>query len=202
MKKLLITTLLILSFGAAAPAMAAGDVSAGKGKSATCAACHGADGNSPMASFPKIAGQGEAYLLKQMKEFKSGARKNAMMAPMVAALSEQDMADLAAYFASNTSSAAAASEELVELGQKIYRGGNKESGVPACMACHGPTGTGVPAAGWPALSGQFAGYIEAQLNLFATGERNNDANDMMRDIAARLTSDEIKAVSSYASGLH
>ncbi|WP_293752296.1 c-type cytochrome [uncultured Paraglaciecola sp.] len=202
MKKLLITTLALLTVGAMTPSMAAGDASAGKGKAAVCAACHGMDGNSPSDMFPKLAGQGEAYLVKQLKEFKSGVRSNAVMAPMVAALSEQDMADLAAYYAGQNTAPAATSEDLVAAGQAVYRAGNKESGVPACMACHGPTGAGVPSAKWPALSGQHAIYIEAQLNLFATGSRSNDSNSMMRDIAAKMTADEIKAVSSYVAGLH
>ena len=202
MKKLFMATMVCLSMVTATSAMAAGDVSAGKGKAAVCAACHGADGNSPSNMFPKLAGQGEAYLVKQLQEFKSGDRNNAVMAPMVAALTEQDMADLAAYYASNKVTPGAVPEELVEAGQQIFRAGNKESGVPACMACHGPTGTGVPAAKWPALSGQHSAYIEAQLNAFATGTRSNDANSMMRDIAGKMTADEIKAVSAYVAGLH
>ena len=202
MNKVLITMALCLSFGLISPIMAAGNAEAGKGKAAVCAACHGADGNSPMDMFPKIAGQGEAYLVKQMADFKSGERNNAVMAPMVATLSDEDMADLAAYFASKTISPAATSEDLVAAGEQLYRGGNKQSAVPACMACHGPTGAGVPAAGWPALSGQYSVYIETQLNAFADGSRDNDANSMMRDIAARMTADEIKAVSSYVAGLH
>lgn len=202
MKKLLITTLALLTIGVASATMAAGDASAGKGKSAVCAACHGADGNSPSDMFPKLAGQGEAYLVKQLNEFKSGVRNNAVMAPMVAALTEQDIADLAAYYSKNTIAPAATSEDLVEAGQTVYRAGNKESGLPACMACHGPTGTGVPSAKWPALSGQYAAYIEAQLKAFADGTRSNDPNSMMRDIAAKMTADEMKAVSSYVAGLH
>lgn len=202
MKKLLITTLAFLTFGAVAPSMAAGDASAGKGKAGLCAACHGADGNSPSDMFPKLAGQGEAYLVKQLQEFKSGVRNNAVMAPMVAALTEQDMADLAAYYSGNSTSPAATSEDLLAAGQAVYRAGNKESGVPACMACHGPAGAGVPSAKWPALSGQYAAYVEAQLKSFATGGRSNDANSMMRDIAGKMTADEMKAVASYVAGLH
>jgi len=202
MKKLLMTTLAFLALGAVAPSMAAGDASAGKGKAAVCAACHGMDGNSPSDMFPKLAGQGEAYLVKQLIEFKSGVRNNAVMAPMVATLTEQDMADLSAYYAGQNTAPAATSEDLVKAGQAVYRAGNKESGVPACMACHGPTGSGVPSAKWPALSGQHAAYIEAQLKLFAAGTRSNDPNSMMRDIAGKMTADEIKAVSSYIAGLH
>ncbi len=202
MKKIIIVTISYLALFSATTVMAAGNVSAGKSKAAVCAACHGADGNSPSNMFPKLAGQGEAYLVKQLQDFKNETRKNAVMAPMVAALSEQDMADLAAFYASNKVTEGGTAEELVEAGQAIYRGGNKESGVPACMACHGPTGAGMPAAKWPALSGQHATYLEAQLNAFANGTRSNDLNSMMRDIASKMTADEIKAVSAYASGLH
>jgi cytochrome c553 len=182
-------------------AQAEGNAAAGKSKAAVCAACHGADGNSPSDAFPKLAGQGEAYLLKQLMNFKSGERENAMMAPMVSPLSEQDMADLAAYFSGQKIVPGATPEEFVELGRKVYRGGNKESGVPACMACHGPNGSGMPAAKWPALSGQYSAYVEAQLKMFASGERNNDPSGMMRDIASRMTAAEIKAVAAYVSGL-
>jgi cytochrome c553 len=202
MKKIIMASAVYLALVSAMPVIAAGDASAGKGKAAVCAACHGADGNSPSNMFPKLAGQGEAYLIKQMSDFKDETRKNAIMAPMVAALSEQDMADLAAYYAGNKSTEGGTAEELLEAGQAVYRGGNKETGLPACMACHGPTGAGMPAAKWPALSGQHAAYIEAQLNAFANGTRSNDTNNMMRDIAAKMTADEIKAVSAYASGLH
>ncbi len=178
-----------------------GDASAGKAKSAVCAACHGADGNSATDAFPKLAGQHATYMTKQLVEFKSGVRANAVMAPMVAALSEQDMADISAYFASQKVTPGAVSEDLVELGKQIYRGGNKASKVPACMACHGPNGSGMPAAGWPALSGQYPAYLVLQLKAFAAGERSNDANSMMRDIAARMTEEEMAAAAAYASGL-
>jgi len=202
MKKLLMTALMSLALGLSVPAMAAGNASAGKSKSAVCAACHGVDGNSPSDMFPKLAGQGEAYLIKQLHEFKSGVRKNAVMAPMVAALTEQDMADLAAYFSANKTTPGAVSEELVEAGRNLFRAGNKESGVPACMACHGPTGAGVPAAKWPALSGQHSAYVEAQLKSFAAGTRSNDPNSMMRDIAGKMKEKEMKAVAAYIAGLH
>ena len=202
MKKVLKAVIWVLALGAMSSVMAEGDVAAGKDKSAICAACHGADGNSPSDMFPKLAGQGEAYLVKQLADFQSGARENAVMAPMVANLSEQDIEDLAAYYAYNKTTPGAASEDLFEAGQTVYRAGNKETAVPACMACHGPTGAGVPAAKWPALSGQYSAYIEAQLNAFANGTRSNDPNEMMRDIAAKMTAEEIKAVSNYVAGLH
>lgn len=202
MKKLLIATVMYLVLGSVAPAMAAGDASAGKAKAVACAACHGVDGNSPSDMFPKLAGQGEAYLVKQIADFKTGARNNAVMAPMVANLSDQDIADLAAYYAANKIQPGAVSEDLLNAGKTMYRAGNKETAVPACMACHGPNGAGVPAAKWPALSGQYSSYIEAQLKAFADGSRENDPNEMMRDIAAKMTADEMKAVSAYVSGLH
>lgn len=201
MNKLFIGLMFTVVLGFNQLAVAAGDANAGKSKAAACTACHGADGNSPSDAYPKLAGQGEAYLLKQLMNFKSGERENAFMAPMVAPLSEQDMADLAAYFASQKTLPGATPEEFIELGQSVYRGGNKESGVPACMACHGPNGSGMPAAKWPALSGQYSAYVEAQLNAFASGMRSNDPSGMMRDIASRMSKEEIKAVSAYVSGL-
>lgn len=181
---------------------AAGDVTAGKEKSAVCAACHAADGNSPSPDFPKLAGQHASYIVKQLAEFKSGKRENAIMYPIAQALSEQDMLDLAAYFASQEIAPGAVSDEYLEAGRKLYRGGNAESGVPACMACHGPNGKGIPSAKWPMLSSQYSKYIEGQLHKFASGERANDPNGMMRDIAKKMTDEEIKAVSAYVSGLH
>ncbi|MFW5450551.1 MAG: c-type cytochrome [Methylophagaceae bacterium] len=195
-------TVACVSLVSVMPTMAAGDVSAGKAKAAVCAACHGADGNSPSNMFPKLAGQGEAYLVKQIADFKNGLRENAVMAPMVAALTEQDIADLSAYYASNKVTPGAVSEDLLNAGKTLYRAGNKESGVPACMACHGPTGVGVAAAKWPALTGQHSIYIEAQLKAFSSGVRSNDPNSMMRDIASKMTEEEMKAVAAYASGLH
>ena len=190
-----------MAMSATSAVMAAGDVSAGKNKAAVCAACHGTDGNSLSDAFPKLAGQHEGYIVKQLMEFKSGARQNALMAPMVANLSKQDMADLGAYYASQKTAPGAVTEDLLAAGEQVYRGGNKETGVPACMACHGPNGNGIPAANWPKLSAQYSSYIETQLHAFAKGERNNDSNGMMRDIASKMSEDEIKAVSAYVFGL-
>jgi len=202
MKNLLIS--LILSAGLVTVAHA-GDVEAGKAKSATCAACHGADGNSMAPTFPKIAGQGERYLIKQIKDIRDGNRTSgqvASMKPFVTGLSDEDIADLAAYFAAQTPTTGGADEALVELGESIYRGGIASKNVPACLACHGPAGKGVEAAGFPMLAGQHAAYTEAQLTHFSNGERTNDGDSkMMRDIAYRLHEKEIKAVSSYIQGL-
>jgi cytochrome c553 len=187
---------------AAGAAQAAGDAAAGKTKAATCAACHGADGNSANPEWPKLAGQHQDYLLKQLKEFKSGERQNALMAGQVAALNEQDMADLAAYFASLEGSIGEADSAQVELGQSLYRAGNSRSGVAACAACHSPTGAGNPQAKFPRLSGQHATYTAIQLKAFRSGERANDAGQMMRNIAAKMTDAEIAAVAQYVQGLH
>ncbi|HHJ13748.1 MAG TPA: cytochrome c4 [Gammaproteobacteria bacterium] len=186
-----------------ASALAAGDAAAGQAKAAACAGCHGADGNSVNPIWPKLAGQHAKYIEKQLKDFKAGeTRKDATMAGMVAALGEQDMADIAAYFSGQKRTPGSADESQVELGEKIYRGGNPTTGVAACIGCHSPTGSGNPAANFPSISGQHAAYVEKQLKDFASGARKNDAGKMMRNIAARMTEEEIKAVASYVQGLH
>tara|TARA_B100000795_G_scaffold187120_1_gene142272 strand:- start:97 stop:702 length:606 start_codon:yes stop_codon:yes gene_type:complete len=201
MKKWLLA--MVMSFAVVTlPSLAVGDIAAGKVISAQCAACHGTDGNSSETSFPKLAGQGEGYLYKQLLNFASGTRESLIMGPMIADISADGLADLSAYYASMKSTAGLVSEGLMEQGQKLYRAGNKKTGVPACMSCHGPRGAGIPAAKWPALSGQHARYVEMQLDAFSQGDRNNDPNDMMRDISSRLSADEKKAVSAYISGLH
>jgi cytochrome c553 len=181
---------------------AAGDVEAGKTKSAMCAACHGTDGNSAAPNFPKLAGQHAGYTAKQLKEFKSGERQDATMNGMAAALSEQDMADLGAFYAAQTGSVGQAAEDKVAMGQTLYRAGNAASGVSACAACHGPTGNGNPMARFPSLSGQHADYTALQLKNFRAGARANDAGSMMRTIAKKMTDAEIEAVSQYIQGLH
>ena len=202
MSKWLVFTAVFSLISSVSPVWAGGDATAGKEKSAACAGCHGMDGNSANPEWPKLAGQGDHYLSKQLQDFKGGVRKNATMAPMVAALGEQDMADLSAFYSSQAVQAGSADEKLVELGQKIYRGGNPASGVSACIGCHGPSGAGNPAASFPSLSGQHAKYVENQLNTFKSGERSNDAGKMMRTIASKMTEQEIKAVASYVQGLH
>jgi cytochrome c553 len=201
MKKLVVIAATCALFGSATAALAAGDAAAGKAKSATCAACHNADGNSANPQYPKLAGQGEGYLLKQLQDYKSGARVNAIMAGMVAPLSPQDMEDLSAYYASQQIARGAADPALAPVGEAIFRGGNLNSGVSACMACHGPNGAGIPAAKFPAIAAQHAEYTELQLKAFRAMERANDAGQMMRSIASKMTDPEIKAVSSYIQGL-
>jgi len=202
MKKGLLTFIAISFAVVALPSMAAGDIAAGKVKSMECAACHGVDGNSTEPSFPKLAGQAESYLYKQLMDFTSGARESLIMGPLISGITPEDLADISAYYASMTVKPGAVSTTYLSQGQKLYRGGNKETGVPACMACHGPNGAGMPAAKWPALSGQHAQYTETQLEAYASGERSNDPNKMMRDIAARLSAEERQAVSAYIAGLH
>lgn len=167
-----------------------------------CAACHNADGNSAAPANPKLASQHPEYLTKQLTNFKSGERKSAIMSGMVAALTPEDMKNLGAYFAEKKSSpGAAANKELVAAGQKLFKGGNQSSGVPACAACHGPNGSGIPVQ-FPRLAGQHAEYTLSQLKLFRSGERANDAAKMMRVIAQKMTDQEMQAVSEYIAGLN
>lgn len=184
-------------------AQAGGDANAGKTKSAPCAACHGADGNSANPAFPSLAGQHAGYIAKQLADFKAGEnRVDATMSAMAMPLSPEDMADLGAYYAAQTPKGGQASPESVTSGEQMYRGGNAKSGVAACMSCHGPSGAGNLAAKFPALSGQHAAYTAKALGDFKMGARSNDAGQMMRTIAAKMTEKEIKAVAEYISGLH
>ena len=200
MKQLLITS--IASLALLGAAHAAGDATAGKTKSAMCAACHGADGNSPAPNFPKLAGQHPDSITKQLMAFKGGERTDATMNAMAAALSEQDMADIAAFYATQTGTAGKAAADKVELGETLYRAGNMASGVAACAACHGPTGSGNPMANFPSLNGQHADYTVAQLKNFRSGARANDAGSMMRGVAGKMTDAEIEAVAQYIQGLN
>lgn len=202
MNKLFAIIATIAAFSLATSVQAAGDASAGKQKSAACAACHGADGNSPTDGFPKLAGQHESYLLKQLMDYKAGTRQNAIMGGQVAALTEQDMADLAAYFAGQTRTPGAANDKLLYTGTDLYRGGYPANKISACIGCHGPAGKGNPAARFPSLSGQHAAYIAVQLKAFRDGSRSNDAGKMMQNIAAHMSDAQIDAVSSVSSGLH
>lgn len=181
-----------------------GDIAAGKEKSALCSACHGMDGNGieALPSQPRLAGQHAEYTEKQLRDFKSEARKNAIMAPMVAALNDEDISNIAAYYASLKGTTGTASPEHVETGERLYRAGDASTGLAACMACHGPSGRGNPAAKYPSISGQIAEYTAIQLKAFKSETRANDANNVMRSIAAKMTNDEIDAVADYIEGLH
>lgn len=181
---------------------AAGDAAKGSEIAATvCVACHGADGNSVITMNPNLAGQHPEYLAKQLKEFKSGVRSNAVMGGMVASLSDEDMVNLAAYFSEQSAAGAAAvSNGAGSLGEKIYRGGLLTKAVPACASCHSPNGAGIPAQ-FPRLAGQHAEYTANQLKAFRTGERANDTASMMRMIAGKLSDQEIAAVADYIQGL-
>ena len=203
MKNYLLITMSFLLSMTFTQSWAAGDAEAGKTKSAPCAACHGVDGNSVNPEWPKLAGQHEGYLVQQLLYFSDGERDNATMKGMVANLTDQDREDLAAYYASQTVSYGAADPELVELGERIYRGGNSESGVAPCMGCHGPAGAGNPPANYPALRGQHARYVENQMHGFSEGNRiNENSIKMMQITASRMTNKEIRAVASYIQGLH
>ena len=191
--------------------LAAGDADAGQAKTAVCAACHAADGNSTAPLYPKLAGLGENYLLKQMQDIKSGERPVLEMTGMLNNLSEQDLADIAAYYNGKQRQVAGAREVKLELGEKIYRGGNIDTGVPACTGCHSPSGNGNAPAGYPAIGGQYADYITKQLRAFRTAAHDADdssgrANDgdtaVMRGVAARLTDQEIEGLANFISGLH
>jgi cytochrome c553 len=181
-----------------------GSADAGRTKSVTCAACHGADGNSVTPDWPSLAGQHATYIVRQLQAFKKGDRDDVTMKPFALLLSDQDMLDVAAYFAAQTPTPKGADPALVNLGQQIYRGGVPERGIAACIACHGPNGDGNPLAAYPRISGQHAAYVTKTLNAYAAGDRRSDMdqNQMMRNVAALLLEDEIRALSSYVQGLN
>ncbi|MDT4797226.1 Cytochrome c4 [compost metagenome] len=194
---------LLLTLGITGMAHAAGDAKAGQAKAAVCGACHGPDGNSAAPNFPKLAGQGERYLLKQMQDIKAGNRTVLEMTGLLNNVSDQDMADIAAYFSSQKGSVGAADPKVVARGEALFRGGKLEQGMPACTGCHAPDGSGNAAAGFPHLGGQHAQYVAKQLTDFREGNRTNDGDSMiMRGIAAKLSNKDIEAVSSYIQGLH
>ena len=195
----------ILSLLASVPVFATGDAAAGQGKSAVCAACHGADGNSIVPNWPKIAGQNAAYLERQLGLIKSGARAVPEMAGIVVGLSDQDMADLAAYYSTQTSKTGLADDATLAMGERLYRAGDFKTDVPACMACHGPAGEGNPLAAYPALAGQHSVYTDKMLKGFRSGTNwgvEDESIKIMNAVTLRLTDDQIKAVSSYMQGLH
>ena len=179
----------------------AADSEAGKTKSALCAGCHGADGNSTNGVWPKLAGQHASYLEKQIHEFKDGTRADPVMRGMVAALSDTDIEDIAAYYESQSIKSGAFDQELLEKGEAIYRGGITETSVPACIACHGPAGEGNGPALFPSLKSQHTEYTVAQLKKFKDGSRANDPGKMMRNVSVRMLDSEMAAVSAYLAAL-
>lgn len=213
-KKLIATVLAFGALSAANSSFSAGDAAKGEALVTTCVACHGADGNSPSPVFPKIAGLGERYIEKQLKDIKSGERSIPEMTGLLDNSSDQDLADMAAYFASQPTQLTGSSDaelmlnsgakvSALELGEKLYRGGNHETNVPACSGCHSPRGLGNAPAGYPRLSGQYPDYIEKQLKNFRSGTRANDGEARtMRSIAEHMSDAEIKAVAAYIAGLN
>ena len=202
MKKSLLLVLALGTSALALHAYADDAADAGKSKAAVCGACHGMDGNSASPQFPKLAGQNASYIQAQLANFKSGKRQNAIMSGQAANLSEQDMAAVAAYFSSQKVSIGEAEAGQVKQGDQLYRNGNKDENVPACLACHGPTGAGNLLMKVPSLAGQHSAYVVAQLQNYANGSRTTDPKEMMETIAARLTPAEMQAVAAYIEGLH
>ena len=199
--KLVASVFLVAALGCNAPAFAAGSVEAGQAKSMTCAACHGVDGNSVNPEWPSLAGQHATYITRQLNAFRAGERKNDLMSPMAMILSDEDMADLAAYFSSQKVRGGETEPSKLALGQKIFRGGNVNNGVMPCTGCHGPNGRGNPLAGYASIQGQHATYVANQLRAYRAGTRQTDPNQMMRNVAAHLTDEEIDALASYVQGL-
>ena len=203
MKKIIVSSL-VLFMSLAGVVHAAGDAAAGEGKAAACGGCHGVDGNSMVPMFPSLAGQGEKYIAKQIADFKAATtRKDDTMVGMAAMLvTEQDALDVGAFFASQKlNSTAPVDESKLALGREIYKGGNLQTGVPACQGCHGPTGAGNSAAGYPQLGGQFTDYTMKQLRAFKDGSRSNDDRSMMRNVMKPMTDAELEAVAQYIASL-
>lgn len=189
----------------AAMAIGEGDPQAGQEKASVCAACHGMDGNSQVPEWPKLAGQHAEYTARQTRMVRDGQREVVQMAGIVAGLTDQDIADIAAWYAQQTVKPGVADETLADLGRSVYQAGNAESGVPACMACHGPVGNGLPGAHYPKLRGQHAAYTADRLRRYRGGETNggdDPHSQVMAAVAAGLTDEEIEAVASYIEGLH
>ena len=202
MKPFALAPLFVLcSLGVSATALADGSAEKGESKSTACIACHGPGGNSVNPEWPSLAGQGQEYTRKQLQAFKNGARKNPLMTPMAAGLSDEDMADLGAYFAAQTPTGLEADPGKLAVGQRVYRAGDSKNGVPACAACHGPAGDGNPPAAYPALRGQYGTYVAAQLRAYRAGTRQTDPSQMMRTVASTMTDEQIDAVASYVQGL-
>lgn len=180
-----------------------GSVEAGQARAVTCAACHGPEGRSVNPQWPSLAGQNAPYIVKQLQAYKEGSRTDPLMTAQAQGLSEEDMRNLAVYYAAQTPAPkVVANPGIVDKGAALYRGGDPENSVSACSACHGPTGQGNPAAAYPLLKGQHATYTATQLRAYASGARKSDGpNRIMREIAVRMREDEIVALASYIQGL-
>ena len=189
------------AFSAAQTERLEGHAEAGASKAAVCAACHGATGNSANPEWPSLAGLGGDYIAEQLKNFKEGKRNNPVMMQIAAPLQPQDMADLGAYFAGLTNTGLEADPSYWQAGEKLYRGGDTARGIPACMACHGPTGKGNSAARFPALRGQQSGYFTKQLTDYASGARTTGPNGIMQTIAQRLSPEDMRNLAAYVKGL-
>lgn len=203
LKTALLTLSILLAATGRSEPLVEGSAERGQARSVTCAACHGQDGNSVNPAWPSLAGQNAPYILKQLEAYKSGSRSDPLMTAQAMPLSEQEMRDLAVYYASQAPAPkAVAAPESVNKGEALYQGGDAGNRVAACLACHGPTGRGNPAAAYPMLKGQHATYTATQLRNYANGQRKSDGpTRVMRDIAARLEEDDILAVASYVQGL-
>ena len=188
---------------AAADGIVEGDADAGEAKAITCAACHGQDGNSVNPVWPSIAGQHATYIVEQLQAFKGGSRNEPLMLGQVMMLNDEDMRNLAVFYSAKAPAAKSVSDpSIVDRGERIYRGGDRENRTSACIACHGPTGRGNPAASVPMIRGQYAEYAAQQLRAYASGARSSDGpTRVMRDIAATLSEEDIVAVASYMQGL-
>jgi cytochrome c553 len=199
----LLTALLLAPPYSHAESLVEGSLEAGKSKSVTCAACHGQAGVSVNPLWPNLAGQSADYIVSQLQAFKRGDRVNPLMSSQAMLLSDEDMRNLAVYYESLPQAASAiANPATVAKAEAIYRGGIESKEVPACLACHGPTGRGNPAAQYPALNGQHADYTAKQLRDYASGARKSDGTTrVMRTIASRLSEEEIAAIASYVQGL-
>jgi Cytochrome c553 len=205
MKKVAAAPLFAVAFAfsglCASAALAAGQAEKGESKATACIACHGANGNSANPEWPVLAGQHEQYIHKQLQAFKGGARKNPLMSPMAMSLSDDDMADLGAYFSAQKPTGKETEASKLQVGQRVYRSGDPKTGAPACASCHGPTGAGNPPAAYPALRGQYATYVAAQLRAYRAGTRQTDPNQVMRSVAGTMSDEQIDAVASYVQGL-
>ena len=199
MKKLIVC--MMVGLGWMSFAYAAGDAASGQGKVAVCSGCHGADGNSMIPSFPKLAGQGEVYLVNQLKDIRDSARNVPQMMGILTGRTDQDLADMAAFYSTQKVTVGATNPDLLDLGRQIYRAGIAEKGVAACTACHSPTGAGNAQAGFPAVGGQHADYLISQLKAYRTETRTNGQAKLMQQVAALLSDKEIEAVASYMQGL-